>query len=132
MAVVRPCLKWTLSTPMVTEPETIYSHDTRNVNEYDQKPEYSRSGKEIVFFRSQEAGGGGPGDVWKLLQSERDHHGSPPEPHPDQSATRTWRHVEAEWSMCKKREVAVPRLLSANLLPQSILNFAARGGFSPT
>lgn len=38
-----------------------------NANEYDQKPEYSRSGKEIVFFRSQEAGGGGPGDVWKLL-----------------------------------------------------------------
>ena len=25
MAVVRPCLKWTLSMPMVTEPETIYS-----------------------------------------------------------------------------------------------------------
>lgn len=40
---------------------------TPNANEYDQKPEYSRSGKEIVFFRSQEAGGGGPGDVWKLL-----------------------------------------------------------------
>jgi Tol biopolymer transport system component len=40
---------------------------TPNANEYDQKPAYSRSGKEIVFFRSQEAGGGGPGDVWKLL-----------------------------------------------------------------
>jgi TolB protein len=30
-------------------------------------PKYSHSGKEIVFFRSQEAGGRGPGDVWKLL-----------------------------------------------------------------
>jgi Tol biopolymer transport system component len=40
---------------------------TPNANEYDQKPEYSHSGKEIVFFRSQEAGGRGPGDVWKLL-----------------------------------------------------------------
>ena len=40
---------------------------TPNDNEYDQKPEYSRNGKAIVFFRSQEAGGGGPGDVYKLL-----------------------------------------------------------------
>lgn len=40
---------------------------TPNENEYDQKPEYSRSGKAIVFFRSQEAGGGGPADVWTLL-----------------------------------------------------------------
>jgi TolB protein len=40
---------------------------TPNANEYDQKPEYSRSGKAIVFFRSQEAGGGGPGDVWRLV-----------------------------------------------------------------
>jgi Tol biopolymer transport system component len=40
---------------------------TPNENEYDQKPEYSRSGRAIIFFRSQEAGGGGPGDVWKLL-----------------------------------------------------------------
>ena len=40
---------------------------TPHANEYDQKPEYSRSGRAIVFFRSQEAGGGGPGDVWKLL-----------------------------------------------------------------
>lgn len=40
---------------------------TPNANEYDQKPEYSHSGKEILFFRSQEAGGKGPGDVWKLL-----------------------------------------------------------------
>jgi TolB protein len=40
---------------------------TPNANEYDQKPEYSRSGREIIFFRSQEPGGGGPGDVWKLV-----------------------------------------------------------------
>jgi Tol biopolymer transport system component len=40
---------------------------TPNANEYDQKPEYSRNGKAIVFFRSQKAGGGGPGDVYKLL-----------------------------------------------------------------
>ena len=40
---------------------------TPKANEYDQRPEYSHSGKEIVFFRSQEAGGEGPGDVWKLL-----------------------------------------------------------------
>jgi Tol biopolymer transport system component len=40
---------------------------TSNENEYDQKPEYSRSGRAIVFFRRQEAGGTGPGDVWKLL-----------------------------------------------------------------
>lgn len=40
---------------------------TPNANEYDQEPEYSRSGKAIVFFRSQEAGGGGPGDVWRLI-----------------------------------------------------------------
>jgi Tol biopolymer transport system component len=40
---------------------------TPNANEYDQKPEYSRSGREIVFVRSQEAGGSGSGDVWKLL-----------------------------------------------------------------
>jgi TolB protein len=38
-----------------------------NANEYDQKPEYSRNGRAIVFFRSRKAGGGGPGDVWKLL-----------------------------------------------------------------
>jgi TolB protein len=35
-------------------------------NQFDQKPEYFPNGKAIVFFRSQEAGGGGPGDVWKL------------------------------------------------------------------
>ena len=40
---------------------------TPHENEYDQKPEYHRNGKAIVFFRSQEAGGGGPGDVYKLL-----------------------------------------------------------------
>ena len=40
---------------------------TPNANQYDQKPVYSRSGKAIVFFRSQEAGGEGPGDVWRLL-----------------------------------------------------------------
>ena len=40
---------------------------TPNEHEYDQKPEYFRSGKAIVFIRSQEAGGGGPGDVYKLL-----------------------------------------------------------------
>jgi len=40
---------------------------TPTANQYDQKPEYFRSGTAIVFFRSQEAGGGGPGDVWKLL-----------------------------------------------------------------
>ena len=40
---------------------------TPNANEYDQQPEYSRSGKAIVFIRSQEAGGGGPGDVWRLV-----------------------------------------------------------------
>jgi Tol biopolymer transport system component len=40
---------------------------TPNANEYDQKPEYARGGNAIVFFRSQEAGGGGPGDVWKLV-----------------------------------------------------------------
>ena len=38
-----------------------------NANEYDQKPVYSDDGKAIVFFRSQEPGGGGPGDVWKLV-----------------------------------------------------------------
>jgi len=38
-----------------------------NENEYDQKPEYFRDGSAIVFIRSQLAGGGGPGDVWKLL-----------------------------------------------------------------
>ncbi len=40
---------------------------TPNANEYDWKPDYSRSGKAILFFRSQEAGGGGPADVWKLV-----------------------------------------------------------------
>src|SRR6476469_2437126 len=40
---------------------------TPNENEYDQKPEYFWNGKAILFFRSQEAGGGGPGDVYKLL-----------------------------------------------------------------
>jgi Tol biopolymer transport system component len=40
---------------------------TPHENDYDQKPEYSRNGKAIVFFRSQEAGGGGPGDVYKLV-----------------------------------------------------------------
>lgn len=38
-----------------------------NANQYDQRPEYSSSGRAIVFFRSQEAGGGGPGDVWKIV-----------------------------------------------------------------
>lgn len=36
-------------------------------NEYDLKPEYSDNGKAVVFFRSQETGGEGPGDVWKLV-----------------------------------------------------------------
>ena len=40
---------------------------TPSANEYDQKPEYSGNGKAIVFFRSQEPGGGGPADVWKLI-----------------------------------------------------------------
>jgi TolB protein len=40
---------------------------TPNENEYDQKPECSRTGQAIVFFRSREAGGGGPGDIYKLL-----------------------------------------------------------------
>ena len=40
---------------------------TPNANEYDQKPEYARNGKAIVFLRNQEAGGGGPGDVYRLL-----------------------------------------------------------------
>jgi Tol biopolymer transport system component len=40
---------------------------TPTASQYDQKPEYFRTGRAIVFFRSQEAGGGGPGDVWKLL-----------------------------------------------------------------
>jgi Tol biopolymer transport system component len=40
---------------------------TPSAHQYDQKPEYSHSGKDIVFFRSQEAGGKGPGDVLKLL-----------------------------------------------------------------
>jgi TolB protein len=36
-------------------------------HEYDRKPEYSRSGKAIVFSRSQEAGGEAPGDIYRLL-----------------------------------------------------------------
>lgn len=36
-------------------------------NQYDHTPEYSQSGKAIVFVRSKEAGGEGPGDVWRLL-----------------------------------------------------------------
>jgi Tol biopolymer transport system component len=36
-------------------------------NEYDRKPEYSSSGKALVFTRRQQAGGTGPGDVWKLM-----------------------------------------------------------------
>ena len=35
--------------------------------QYDHKPEYASNGRAIVFFRSQEAGGGGPGDVWKIV-----------------------------------------------------------------
>ena len=38
-----------------------------NANQYDQEPEYSPSGKTILFFRSQKAGGGGPSDLWKLV-----------------------------------------------------------------
>lgn len=38
-----------------------------NANEYDEKPKYSDDGKAIVFFRSREPGGAGPGDVWKLV-----------------------------------------------------------------
>jgi Tol biopolymer transport system component len=34
-------------------------------NQHDQKPEYFRSGKTVIFFRSE--GTGGPGDVWRLL-----------------------------------------------------------------
>jgi Tol biopolymer transport system component len=40
---------------------------TPEANEYDQKPDYSRTGWAIVFFRSQGTGGGGPGDLWKLV-----------------------------------------------------------------
>ena len=38
-----------------------------NANEYDQRPEYSDNAKAIVFFRSEEPGGSGPGDVWKFV-----------------------------------------------------------------
>jgi Tol biopolymer transport system component len=38
-----------------------------SANEYDQRPEYSGNEKAIVFFRSQDPGGAGPGDVWKLV-----------------------------------------------------------------
>ncbi len=40
---------------------------TPQAHEYDRKPEYARNGKAIVFFRNQEAGGEGPGDVYRLL-----------------------------------------------------------------
>jgi Tol biopolymer transport system component len=40
---------------------------TPAADQYDQQPQYSPSGKAIVFFRSQEAGGGGPGDTWKII-----------------------------------------------------------------
>jgi TolB protein len=36
-----------------------------NDNQYDQKPEYFRSGKAVIFFRSE--GMGGAGDVYRLL-----------------------------------------------------------------
>jgi TolB protein len=36
-------------------------------HEYDRDPEYAPGGRAIVFVRSQEAGGAGPGDVWRLL-----------------------------------------------------------------
>jgi TolB protein len=38
-----------------------------SANEYDLTPHYSANGKAIVFVRSQEPGGAGPGDVWKLV-----------------------------------------------------------------
>jgi dipeptidyl aminopeptidase/acylaminoacyl peptidase len=38
-----------------------------SANEYDRKPAYSDNGKAIVFVRSYESGGTGPGDVWKIV-----------------------------------------------------------------
>ena len=38
-----------------------------NANQYDQKPEYFRDGRAILFLRSQEPAGGGHGDIWRLL-----------------------------------------------------------------
>ena len=40
---------------------------TPSANQYDQKPAYSGNGKAILFIRSQESGGVGPGDVWKIV-----------------------------------------------------------------
>jgi TolB protein len=45
----------------------VESISTPQAHEYDQKPEYSATGKAIVFFRSGEAGGQGPGDIWRLV-----------------------------------------------------------------
>jgi Tol biopolymer transport system component len=45
----------------------LVSMSTPDTNQFDQKPEYFGTGKAIVFRRSQEAGGEGPGDVWRFL-----------------------------------------------------------------
>jgi Tol biopolymer transport system component len=64
-----------------------------NANEYNQRPEYSPSGEAIVFFRSQEAGGGGPGDVWKLdIQSRTVQNLTQTNPHHEHGAT--WKRMK--------------------------------------
>jgi len=74
-----------------------------NENEYDQKPEYSRSGKAIVFFRSQEAGGEGPGDVYRLLIQD----GTVMEPLLNLTHTSTQHEHGASWKrngVCVRKE----------------------------
>jgi TolB protein len=73
-----------------------------NEHEYDRGPEYSRSGRAVVFVRSQEAGGGGPADVWKLVIQD----GTIMDPL--QNLTRTNPHHEhgASW---KRSGVCGPR-----------------------
>ena len=66
---------------------------TPNANQYDQKPEYSRNGRAVVFFRSQEAGGGRPGDVWRLLIQD----GTIMEPLLNLTQTSSQHEYDATW-----------------------------------
>jgi len=78
---------------------------TPNANEYDQKPEYSRSGKAIVFFRGQETGGEGPGDVWKLVIQD----GTVMEPLQNLTHTNNQHEHGATWKqngVCVRKRVA--------------------------
>ena len=92
------------------------SISTPDADEYDRKPEYFRNGKAILFLRSREAGGNGPGDVWKLLIQD----GTVMEPLLNLTQTTSQHEHGATWrrnGICVKRGTTTARTSPHTGLP---------------